>query len=618
MNINENLSFYKFMHKQIIVIIALNIATAPGYLLMGYLYTSMVYESIWMLLMAMMPLYGYYLFRQFSIDMTIAQKDIWLTKVRYFMFAYSIAWTFMFVYYISSANHEMHYITIATQIGSAVVAATLLASQKRLFLFTVIFLMLPLVIYFLVIGEVFSYILAFFTAVLASVLLYAAKNTNDYIVKSNYQAYHDHLTQMGNRRYFLEVLESSVREYGNKFSYLLLIDLDHFKTINDTLGHDVGDALLREVAKRMQNVSSEYNNTAARLGGDEFCVLSNVYDDEEACLKDARAFSEKILEAIKKNYIVNENHLYISASIGVSVVNNSGVDAAEFLKEADMAMYEAKYHGRDGIIVFSEDLYALVQDKLEVERLLYFAIEKGEISLHYQAQVDVQDKVVGCEVLVRWNSDVLGAISPELFIPIAENTGYIIELGEYILRESFKTINEWSKNDFNIHTVSINISMRQILNKDFINTVEKLYTKYIDDTNKIRIIFEITETSSSDDLSSLKDTIEHLKQYNILFSIDDFGTGYSSISYLSEISLVELKIDKSFVDKISESKQKKLIQLMIDIARNLELTVVAEGVETVYQRKLLEEMHCDLYQGYLFSKPLPRGEFEKLYSLSNS
>lgn len=613
MNINENLSFYKFMHKQILIIIALNVATAPGYLLMGFLYTSMLYESLWMVLMVLiLPVYGYSLYKQFSVDMTISQKDIWLTKVRYFMFIYSVAWSLMFVYYISSDNLEMHYITIATQIGSGVVAATLLASQRKLFFFTVTSIMLPLAAYFLVIGEVFSYILSFFTIVLASVLIYAAKNTNDYIMKSNYQAYHDQLTKLGNRRYFLEILESSVREFGSKYSYLLLVDLDYFKTVNDTLGHDVGDELLREVARRMENLSNAYNNSVARLGGDEFCVLSATFTNQEECLESAKLFADKLLSEIKKTYDIMGNHLYISASIGVSVVNNTSVNAAEFLKEADMAMYEAKNHGRDGIIVFNEDLYAIVQKKLEIERLLYFAIEKEEITLHYQPQVDTKDQVVGCEVLVRWNSNTLGFVGPDVFIPIAENTGYIVELGEYILAESFKTIHEWSNNNLAIRTVSINISMRQILHKGFVDMVERLYRQYIRSGCKIGIIFEITETSSSDDLNSVKETIQQLKELGIAFSIDDFGTGYSSISYLSEISLVELKIDKSFVDKITEEKQKLLIKLMVDIAKNLNLIVVAEGVETVYQKKLLKEMQCDIYQGYLFSKPIEKVEFEKL------
>lgn len=616
MNVNENLTFYKFMHRQILIIIALNVFTAPGYLLMGYFYTSMVYEAIWLVLMILiLPVCGYSLYKQFSINMTIAQKEIWLTKIRYFMFTYSVAWSLMFVYYISSDNLEMHYITIATQIGSGVVAATLLASQRKLFFFTVISIMLPLAIYFLVVGQLFSYILAFFTAVLTTVLLYAAKNTNDYIVKSNYQAYHDKLTKLGNRRYFLEILESSVREFGNKYSYLLLIDLDYFKTVNDTLGHDIGDELLREVARRMVMLSNKYDNNVARLGGDEFCVLSHVYDSEEECLNSAKLFSEKLLSEIKQTYIIKENHLHISASIGVSVLNNSSVDPAKYLKEADMAMYEAKYHGRDGIIVFTEDLYALVQDKLEIERLLYFAIANGELSLNYQPQVNTNDKVIGCEVLVRWNNPKLGAIGPDVFIPIAEETGYIIELGGYILTEAFKTIHEWSNNNLEIQTVSINISMRQILNKDFVNMVVKTYNQYIEPNSKIRIIFEITETSFSNNLSNLKETIKQLNEYGISFSIDDFGTGYSSISYLSEISLVELKIDKTFVDKCSEAKQKLLIKLMVDIAKNLNLTVVAEGVETLSQRKILEEMGCDLYQGYLFSKPVTKEEFQKLCTL---
>ncbi|MDH5464144.1 MAG: EAL domain-containing protein [Thiovulaceae bacterium] len=616
MNINENLSFYKFMHKQIIIIIVLNIATAPGYLLMGYLYTSMVYESLWMILMSIIPVYGYILYKRFRIEMTITQKDIWLTKVRWFMGIYSAAWVLMFFYYVSSDNPEMHYITIATQIGSATVAATLLASQRKLFLYTVVSLMFPLVLYFVVIGEVYSYILAFFTAVLATVLLYAAKNTNDYIVKSNYQAYHDQLTKLGNRRYFLELLESSVREYGNKFSYLLLIDLDHFKTINDTLGHDIGDDLLCEVANRLDTIASQNSNSVARLGGDEFCVLSKIFDDRQKCLEHATLFSSTLLQEIKQHYNINNNHLYISASIGVSVVNNSKVNASEFLKEADMAMYEAKNHGRDGVIIFSEDLYALVQDKLEIERQLYFAIEQDEIELHYQAQVDSDDNVTGCEILARWHSKELGSVGPDVFIPIAEATGYIIELGEYILAQSFMTINEWSKKCINLKTVSINISMRQILHNDFTKTVEKIYKEHIEPGCQIKILFEITETSSSDDLSSLKVVIADLEQFGIEFSIDDFGTGYSSISYLSEISLVELKIDKSFVDRISEPKQKTLIKLMVDVARNLDLTVVAEGVETIYQRKLLEELDCDLYQGYLFSKPITKEEFENLCLLS--
>jgi len=598
------------MHKQIIVINALNLATAPGYLLIGFLYTSMLYESLWMLGVLIITYSGYTLYRNFDLDMTIEQKDIWVQKVRVFMFVYSSWWTLMFVYYVSHDNVEMHYVTMATQLGATVVAATLLASQKKLFVFTVIFLMLPITIYFLVIGETFSYLLAFFSVVLAMVLLYAAKNTNDYIVKSNYQAYHDHLTNLGNRRYFLEILESSAKQHIGKYSYLILLDLDYFKTINDTLGHDIGDELLREVGKRLKKVTDKYNYTVARLGGDEFCVLSSNFDNKEECENNAQMFSEELLREIKNNYLIDNNHLYISASIGVSFINSARIDANQFLKEADMAMYEAKNNGRDGIIIFNEELAAIVNKKLNIERLLNFAVQNNELSLVYQPQVDVNKEVIGCEVLVRWNSKELGPVGPDIFIEIAERTGIIIEIGEYILEESFKTIQEWCKKGIKLQQISINISMRQLLHQDFINVVDRLYNKYIDEKSNIKIIFEITETSTTNDVDNLIYVMNELKKYNISFSMDDFGTGYSSLSYLRDLPLSELKIDQSFIAQLSDNKQAAVVKTIVDISRNLDLKIVAEGVEEDYQKEFLKDLDCDIFQGYLYSKPISKDEFE--------
>ncbi|NOQ31971.1 MAG: diguanylate cyclase [Helicobacteraceae bacterium] len=477
---NNNNSFYKFIHKQIIIIMALNLGTAPGYILIGYLYTSMIYESLWMLGFLLISLFGFILYKKFDLNMTIEQKNIWVHKVRIFMFLYSTWWTVMFVYYVSHDNLEMHYVTIATQLGATVVAATLLASQKKLFIYTVIFLMTPLTIYFLLLGTAYGYLLAFFSVVLCLVLLYAAKNTNDYIVKSSYQAYHDHLTNLGNRRYFLEVLESSVKQNSDKYSYLVLLDLDYFKTINDTLGHDVGDKLLQEVAIRLKMIADKYNHKVARLGGDEFCVLSSTFIDKEECTNNAQMFSKELLQEIKNNYFIENNHLYISASVGVSLLNAVKIEASQLLKEADMAMYEAKNNGRDGVIIFNDELSAIVNKKLTIERLLNFAVENNELYLVYQPQVNTNKEVIGCEVLVRWNSKELGPIGPDIFIEIAENTGIIIELGEYILEESFKTVKEWSTKGSKLQQISINISMRQLLHQDFINVVDRLFNKYID------------------------------------------------------------------------------------------------------------------------------------------
>ncbi|MDF1876854.1 bifunctional diguanylate cyclase/phosphodiesterase [Sulfurimonas sp. SAG-AH-194-L11] len=613
MNTNTNMSFYKFMHKQILVIIALNISTAPGYLFMGYLYTSMVYESIWIIFMVLIAIYGYTLYTSYSKEMTIAAKNRWLDRVRFFMFLYSISWSIMFVYYVTFDNLQMHYITIATELGSSVVAATLLASQKKLVTFTVIFLMTPLIVYFSLIGETYSYILAFFSVVLSGVILYAAKNTNDYIIKSNYQAYHDHLTSLGNRRYFLEILESSVREYKNKYTYLLLIDLDYFKTINDTLGHDIGDELLQAVALRMKNLSESYNNEVSRLGGDEFCVLSQSFPTQETCLENAQLFSEKLLEEIKKTYNIADNQLYISASIGISLIDNREIDANEFLKEADMAMYEAKNSGRDGIIIFNEPLRKLVKTKLDIERIIHFAIQEDEITLNYQAQVNADKKIIGCEVLVRWHSNTLGFVGPDIFIPIAENTGYIIELGTYILEESLKTLREWQKKGIILEQISINISMRQLHHFGFVSLVEELVKKYVDENSTTQIIFEITETSTTEDITELVRVIEALKAFKISFSMDDFGTGYSSLSYLREIPISELKIDKSFIAALKNPQQASLVKTIVSIAKNLNLTIVAEGVEEEYQREFLREIDCDLYQGYLFFKPTTKEKFEQLF-----
>jgi len=609
---NENINFYKFMHKQIVVVIALFVATGPGYLLMGFLYSTMLIEGLWFLLLLIVSMCGFRLYMSFDSSMTIDEKDIWLNKVRLFMFSYFSIWSIMFVTYVMRDDINMHYIGIATQFGSAVVAATILASQKKLVISTVTSLMAPLALYFILIDQPYSYLLAFFTFVLTGVLLYAAKNTHDYLIKSRYQAYHDQLTSLGNRRYFTELLEASVQKNRDKYTYLLLIDLDYFKTINDTLGHDVGDELLVEVSSRMKSLCRTYGNAVARLGGDEFCILSRGYVTDRECLYEAEIFSKQLLSEIKQNYMIDGNNLFISASIGISLINNPQLKASQFLKEADIAMYEAKNKGRDGVIVFNTDLASKIEAKLDIELMLNHAIEKGEIFLSYQPQVNVRNEVVGCEVLVRWNNHKLGMIGPDIFIPIAESTGYIVTLGEYILEESLKTLVEWHQKGLGLQQISVNISMRQLLHQGFIKSVTNLFKKYNIAACDTKVIFEITESSTSDDIPKLIKVINHLKEYNISFSMDDFGTGYSSLSYLREIPVDELKIDKSFISALTDTHQALLVKTIIDISKNLNLSIVAEGVEEEYQKDFLSDLDCDLYQGFLFSRSVSKEEFEKL------
>jgi diguanylate cyclase (GGDEF)-like protein len=609
---NENINFYNFMNRQIFVAIMLFIGTGPGYILIGYLYTSVYVEFIWFTVVVMMSVYGYFLYANYTKDMSIREKENWLSKVRWFMFFYFSLWSVIFVYYVLKPDTDLHYIAIATQLGSAVVASTMLASQKKLVVSTVIFLMLPLFIYFLAVGEVFSYLLAFFTAVLTFVLLYAAKNTHDYLLKSKKQAYYDYLTGLGNRRYFIEYLQSSAKEYSSKYTYLLLIDLDYFKTINDTLGHDVGDRLLQEVSNRMVHLCDKYNNIAARLGGDEFCILSHPFDYKDDCLSEAEKFADILLNSIKDTYYIDESSLQISSSIGISIVHEPKLNAGEFLKEADIAMYEAKHNGRNGVILFSDELADVIEKKLEIERLLHFALIREEIYLNFQPQVNRDNKLIGCEVLVRWNNKKYGNIGPDFFIPIAENTGYIIELGYYILNEVFNTLKIWHKKSIHLHQISINISMKQLMHKDFVPTIDELFKMYNLKEINTKIIFEITETSTSEDTIRIVEVINQLKDLNIKFSIDDFGTGYSSLSYIRELPLYELKIDKSFIANLEDPTQSSLVKSIIDISKNLYFTTVAEGVETSEQKEFLDELGCDLYQGYLFYKPMSKQEIERL------
>jgi diguanylate cyclase (GGDEF)-like protein len=499
-----------------------------------------------------------------------------------------------------------------------VVSATILASQKKLVTLTLISLMLPLTVYFLLVGEFFSYLLAFFTVVLSGVLLYAAHNTFSYLIKSQYQAYHDYLTSLWNRRYFIELLDNAmkIQKNENKYFYLLLIDLDHFKTINDSLGHDVGDALLCEVSKRMFSLSKKQNYKVARLGGDEFCILSTFYDTQEECFAAAKHCAANILRTIKDSYIIEGHHLYISASIGVSVISNPDIQADTFIKEADIAMYEAKAQGRDGIIFFNDELSKRVERKLEIERLLHFSIDNHEISLNYQPQVDPENQIIGCEVLVRWYNEQLGHVTSDEFVPIAEQTGFIIELGHDILEESLKTLKRWEEQGIDLQQLSINISMRQLFYRDFISDVKQLCDTYLTKEQRSKIVFEITETVVAEDVQKLITIMNILREYGIRFSMDDFGTGYSSLSYLHQLPMDEIKIDKSFIAELNKpehDEERRIVQTIFNIAKNLRLSIVAEGVETEEQRKFLVENNCDILQGYYLSKPLEASEFEKRF-----
>lgn len=567
-------------------------------------------------MMIIISLYGIRLDRQFLYNkMDHFELTQWYKKVVIFMFLMFAGWMVAFLLYSGEVQNNLHYIAIFTQLGASVVASALLVSDRRMYIPILSFMMMPLIIYFALIGTWYGYVLSVFSAVFLGVLLYASNNTFKLLKKSYYNAHHDALTGLHNRRYFIEYMESMIDRLGvtKKRAYILLIDLDHFKNINDSLGHDVGDLVLKEVADRIKKFC-RLSDVVARLGGDEFVVVSKEFQNDDNMIPEIKKYSEELLEELKKPYIIDHHHLYISASIGLSKVEEDMIDGQSFLKEADIAMYEAKALGRDGVIIFNRALADRVERKLFIEQRLHRALEKKLVEIYFQPQVDTNQDLVGCEALVRWKDEILGVIHPGEFVPIAENTGVIIELGDYVLENSLKTLQGWIANGYKIDQLSINVSVRQLFYGDFVERVQELMDRYLDPKDRNKVVFEITESVLAADIDKVIKILTQLKALGISLSMDDFGTGYSSLNYLKRLNVDELKIDRTFIDQINEnSTDRVMVTTMISIAKNFGLKVVVEGVEKEEQFLLLSNYDCYAYQGYHFSKPLSQKVFEEKY-----
>lgn len=597
----------------------IGLSLIPGlvYVMFGWIFNVYLPALLWYILLIVTSLYGWYIYKDFATHkMNEIQLRRWYTKLKWFLYVIFSSWTVIFVLYVGHDENNLHYIAIFTQLGASVVASTLLVSDRKLFVPILFTLMLPLTIYFFLIDTWYGYILSIFSLIFLSVLLYAAYHTNKLLQDNYFQAQHDVLTGLYNRRYFMDYMES-LQERLNETSetaYLFLIDLDHFKTINDSLGHDIGDKLLIEVSRRIE-VYIQNIFILARLGGDEFILVSKEYDQEEMTEEIAYRFAEGLLQVIREPYDIDKHHLHISASLGMHQVSPASSHTTNFIKEVDIALYEAKAQGRDGVIIFNKDLEKRVERHLLIEQKLHHALKEQRIKVYYQPQFDKNMQLKGCEALARWNDNELGNLSPDEFIPISENTGLIIELGFYILNETFKVLHEWNEKGRVLPNFSINISMRQLLNETFIKEVEVLIQKYFCHKNlEQKIFFEITEHVFVEDMHKVVIAMNRLKQLGISFSIDDFGTGYSSLSYLRELPIDELKIDKVFIAQLDESKKSKnMISTIITIAKNFDLNVVAEGVETVEQLDFLMAHECDACQGFYFEEALSKHMFEEKY-----
>lgn len=596
--------------------LGLSLGPGLGYIVLGFLNDVGFRAVAWYFLMILVSGWGYRLFRDFDFDeMSHTALDRWNSSVSYFFYAIFSLWTLIFLLFAFLHENQLHYVAIFTQIGAAVVASTLLFSDRKLFVPIIFILIVPITLYFFLIGSWYGYILTLFSLVFLWVLYYSASSSNKLLHKTSFQAAHDQLTGLFNRNYFIDAMQQVVNTLRSHHGHcaLLLIDLDHFKTINDSLGHDIGDILLKEVARRMVTTVPD-ECVIARMGGDEFIVVGKIAATHEQCEEQAMNMAEQLRATLKQVFEIEKHSLYISASIGISILHEPGHSATQYIKEADIAMYEVKHKGRDGIVLFGQDVAEKVEKNLEIERLLHHALINDEFLLNFQPQLDRQRRVVGCEVLLRWNNPELGWVSPVDFIPIAEKTGLIIDIGSYVIEQSFKVLRDWHKEGLDLKQMSINVSMRQFFYQGFIADVERLSDKYLTPELLNKVVLELTESVMAEEFETLVNSMNELKGKGFSFSIDDFGTGYSSLSYLRKVPLDEIKIDRSFIEELSEnSSDQSMVEMILNLSRVFGLTVVAEGIETADQENILVNGNCDLLQGYLFSKPLEREAFEAFY-----
>jgi diguanylate cyclase (GGDEF)-like protein len=427
-------------------------------------------------------------------------------------------------------------------------------------------------------------------------------------------AFYDSLTGLPNRRLLLERLRQSLAAtpHNLRKQALLLVDLDNFKTLNETLGHQIGDLLLQEAARRLVACLGEAG-TVARLGGDEFVVmLEDLNATAEVAAAQAKSAGKSILAAIGLSYSLAGRACRSTASIGITVFGDLLVTAEEILQQADIALDQAKTAGRDTIHFFAPALQAAVNARATLENDLRQAIKTNQFVLHYQPQVDC-DRLIGAEALIRWNHPQRGLLAPGEFIPLAEETGLILPLGEWVLETACAQIAAWAERiaATNIR-IAINISARQFRQPEFVPLVLAALDRTRADPQKLEL--ELTESMLVESIEDVIAKMTYLKSHGLRFSLDDFGTGYSSLAYLKRLPLDLLKIDRSFVhDILVDAGSGAIAQTILSLSKAMGLPVIAEGVETEEQREFLSGLGCHSFQGYLFSRPLPLEEFERLW-----
>ncbi len=429
------------------------------------------------------------------------------------------------------------------------------------------------------------------------------KNNEEKII---YLAYYDTLTGLPNRSFLMEKLVSVLNSEDPKGG-LIFLDLDDFKKINDTIGHNMGDEVLKVVSKKLVNFADE-NMTVSRMSGDEFIILVSGVSDEVKMGK----LASDILNIFDKPFDVRDSKLDLSASLGLTLFPQDGTDGYKLLQHSDAAMYSAKQKGKNRYVFFDRSITDDIKRRADIERELRIAIQNNELEVFFQPQVFVKSgNIKSLESLLRWNNKKLGQVSPVEFIPIAEDTGLINTIGEFVLKEVCRYNQKWKKKGYSYDRISVNVSTVQLEDPHFINNLLNICRK--EGINPESIELEITENVLINDINNKLELFKKLRNLGFKIALDDFGTGYSSLNYLRVLPINTLKIDKKFTDNICNSESDKFImECMINLAHSMDIKVVVEGVEDAHQVVLLKEMNCDIIQGYYYYKPLPSEKIERL------
>jgi diguanylate cyclase (GGDEF)-like protein len=433
------------------------------------------------------------------------------------------------------------------------------------------------------------------------------KKTED---KIKFMAYHDNLTQLPNRLYFNQLLQSEIvkaKQYGEKIA-VLFIDIDNFKEVNDSIGHHAADEVLKLFSKRVSYCVPP-NAIVARVSGDEFSILlPNVKDMLEIV-----GITKKILDACKPDFSLGVSRIKITISMGISVYPTSGEDSEELMKNADLAMHIAKQKGKNTYQLFTEEIKENIAKKRRLNKDLTYAISDNQFLIYYQPVINLEkNDISSVEALIRWNHPKKGLISPVEFIPLVEENGLIIEIGEWVLRSSCLQVKQWQREGLSGLALKVNLSVRQLEQENFV----EMMANVLDDTgfDSELLELEITESVLMRNTEQMIEVFDRLKLLNVKISLDDFGKGFSSLCYLTQFPFDILKIDRSFIQKmLLDEKSAAIVKIIINLAKQLNLRVVAEGVETEAQLSFLINNQCEEVQGFLFNKPLSVQDFELEY-----